>query len=184
MSPLPPAMPRSGTVTANMAHLSSNKEDFASFAGAGRDEEETSSDAEGFVGSEDVSPMDSPTTSRQAFLSRNNPALAGASGGGSLRGSLDLPQGAGQGPTPRQTSRRERNKNAPTGGGDQSLVNELQANLVNEIRRLQALLLERDGEIRRLREDKDETDKELEQWKPRALALIQVEGECSLLPLA
>ncbi|CEH14728.1 Pleckstrin homology-like domain [Ceraceosorus bombacis] len=179
MSPLPPAMPRSGTLTANMSRMATDENAaWTRSAAAGSDGEEYSSDAEGLMGSENVSPMDSPTTSRQAFLSRNPALVSGTSGGSfSARGSLDLAPSSTQGPTPRQTSRRERNRNAPTGSGDQSLVNELQANLVNEIRRLQALLLERDGEIRRLTEEKEETDKELGQWKPRALALIQVEDK-------
>jgi hypothetical protein len=118
-----------------------------------------------------MAPPESPTKPRSSFL--RSSLGAGAASGTPGRGEMGPPPV----PTPRQTDRRARNAAAPAGNGDASLVNELQENLVKEIRRLQGLLLERDGEIRNLREAKEETEKELGSWKPRALALIQAEGE-------
>lgn len=86
--------------------------------------------------------------------------------------------GSAAGPTPKQTDRRARNAAARQSIGDQNLVNQLQDNLVNEIRRLQGLLAERDAEIALLRTAKEDADKDVALWKPKALQLIETEGEC------
>ncbi|KAK0520978.1 hypothetical protein OC835_007035, partial [Tilletia horrida] len=79
------------------------------------------------------------------------------------------------GPTARQSDRRARNAAARSSITDQSLVNQLQEGLVSEIRRLQALLGERDTELVAVRSQKEESEKEAALWKPKALQLIENE---------
>ncbi|KAE8266950.1 hypothetical protein A4X09_0g5394 [Tilletia walkeri] len=101
-----------------------------------------------------------------------NSSLAALLAGGAIsNGAANL---AG-GPTARQSDRRARNAVARSSITDQSLVNQLQEGLVSEIRRLQALLSDRDGEIIIVRTQKEEAEKEAALWKPKALQLIENE---------
>ncbi|PWN30029.1 hypothetical protein BDZ90DRAFT_229065 [Jaminaea rosea] len=79
------------------------------------------------------------------------------------------------GPTLRQSDRRARNAAAPTSIGDQNLVNQLQEGLVQEIRRLQALLAQRDQQLKDADEGKKKYEEELALWKPKALQLVEQE---------
>ncbi|CAO1620343.1 unnamed protein product [Sympodiomycopsis kandeliae] len=79
------------------------------------------------------------------------------------------------GPTPRQNDRRARNAAAPSSIGDQNLVNQLQEGLVQEIRRLQGLLMQRDQQVKLSEESQKKSDEELALWKPKALALMEQE---------
>lgn len=79
------------------------------------------------------------------------------------------------GTTMRQSDRRARNAAAPTSLGDQNLVNQLQEGLVNEIRRLQGLLSERERQVKTSDEERKKSEEELALWKPKALAFLERE---------
>lgn len=78
-------------------------------------------------------------------------------------------------PTARQSDRRARNAAAPSSIQDQALVNQLQEGLVQEIRRLQGLLGERDRQLKANEEEKKRVDEELGLWKPKAMSLMERE---------
>ncbi|KAK0555436.1 hypothetical protein OC846_001695 [Tilletia horrida] len=96
--------------------------------------------------------------------------LTGAMSGGAGNGGTSP-----GGPTARQSDRRARNAAARSSITDQNLVNQLQEGLVNEIRRLQGLLSERDSELLSVRSQKDDAEKEAALWKPKAMQLIENE---------
>lgn len=117
-------------------------------------------------------------TNQFSFLSKDP-----SSGGGTPSRSTFNPIGSsssssipGQ-PTPRQSDRRARNNAARQSEGDQEFREEVHKGLLNEVRRISALLVERDAEIALLRQRNDESEKEIGIWKPKALALIESEGE-------
>ncbi|PWN48261.1 hypothetical protein IE53DRAFT_364051 [Violaceomyces palustris] len=80
-------------------------------------------------------------------------------------------------PTPRQGDRRSRNAAARQAKADSELVNEIQAGLVQEVRRLQGLLAERDQQRIAVLASKDEMEKQLNIWKPKALLAAESEDK-------
>jgi len=125
-----------------------------------------------FLSKEHSSPAGMGTPARSSNLNPNTSIgnVSSSSSSGML-GSIP-----GQ-PTPRQSDRRARNNAARQSEGDQEFREEVHKGLLNEVRRISALLVERDAEIALLRKKIGETEKEVATWKPRALALIESEGE-------
>ena len=79
------------------------------------------------------------------------------------------------GSTPRQTDRRSRNAAARQAKADTDLINEIQAGLVQEVRRLQGLLKERDDQRVSLERSHAELEKQLDQYKPRVIQMTETE---------
>ncbi|TKY85344.1 hypothetical protein EX895_005506 [Sporisorium graminicola] len=79
------------------------------------------------------------------------------------------------GTTPRQTDRRSRNAAARQAKADTDLINEIQAGLVQEVRRLQGLLKERDDQRVSLERSHAELEKQLDQYKPRVIQMTETE---------
>ncbi|SAM82565.1 related to NUM1-nuclear migration protein [Ustilago bromivora] len=79
------------------------------------------------------------------------------------------------GSTPRQTDRRSRNAAARQAKADTDLINEIQAGLVQEVRRLQSLLKERDDQRISLERSHTELEKQLDQYKPRVIQMTETE---------
>lgn len=79
------------------------------------------------------------------------------------------------GSTPRQTDRRSRNAAARQAKADTDLINEIQAGLVQEVRRLQGLLKERDDQRVSLERSYAELEKQLDQYKPRVIQMTETE---------
>ncbi|KAJ1018826.1 hypothetical protein NDA16_004631 [Ustilago loliicola] len=79
------------------------------------------------------------------------------------------------GSTPRQTDRRSRNAAARQAKADTDLINEIQAGLVQEVRRLQGLLKERDDQRVSLERSHAELEKQLDQFKPRVIQMTETE---------
>ncbi|SPO26552.1 related to NUM1 - nuclear migration protein [Ustilago trichophora] len=79
------------------------------------------------------------------------------------------------GSTPRQTDRRSRNAAARQAKADTDLINEIQAGLVQEVRRLQGLLKERDDQRVSLERAHAELEKQLDQYKPRVIQMTETE---------
>ncbi len=82
---------------------------------------------------------------------------------------------AASGNTPRQTDRRSRNAAARQAKADTDLINEIQAGLVQEVRRLQGLLKERDDQRVSLERSHAELEKQLDQYKPRVIQMTETE---------
>uniref|UniRef100_V5GFW7 PH domain-containing protein n=2 Tax=Kalmanozyma brasiliensis (strain GHG001) TaxID=1365824 RepID=V5GFW7_KALBG len=82
---------------------------------------------------------------------------------------------APSGNTPRQTDRRSRNAAARQAKADTDLINEIQAGLVQEVRRLQGLLKERDDQRVSLERSHAEIEKQLDQYKPRVIQMTETE---------
>ncbi|PWZ00294.1 hypothetical protein BCV70DRAFT_160991 [Testicularia cyperi] len=82
----------------------------------------------------------------------------------------------GTGSTPRQGGdRRSRNAAARQTQADTGLINEIQAGLVQEVRRLQGLLKERDDQRNALERAHTELEKQLDQYKPRVIQMTEAE---------
>ncbi|GAK64638.1 uncharacterized protein PAN0_006c2852 [Moesziomyces antarcticus] len=79
------------------------------------------------------------------------------------------------GSTPRQADRRTRNAAARQAKADTDLINEIQAGLVQEVRRLQGLLKERDDQRVSLERSHTELEKQLDQYKPRVIQMTETE---------
>lgn len=77
--------------------------------------------------------------------------------------------------TPRHTDRRSRNAAARQAKADTDLINEIQAGLVQEVRRLQGLLKERDDQRVSLERSHAELEKQLDQYKPRVIQMTETE---------
>ncbi|KAN0065213.1 hypothetical protein ACQY0O_001710 [Thecaphora frezii] len=78
-------------------------------------------------------------------------------------------------PTPRQGDRRSRNAAARQAKADSELINEIQAGLVQEVRRLQGLLKERDDQRGALERANADLVKQLDLFKPRVIQLTEAE---------
>ncbi|GAC99216.1 hypothetical protein PHSY_006816 [Pseudozyma hubeiensis SY62] len=77
--------------------------------------------------------------------------------------------------TPRHADRRSRNAAARQAKADTDLINEIQAGLVQEVRRLQGLLKERDDQRVSLERSHTELEKQLDQYKPRVIQMTETE---------
>ncbi|PWN23370.1 hypothetical protein BCV69DRAFT_280980 [Microstroma glucosiphilum] len=124
-------------------------------------------DLPGLPTSASASNVASPSTT-YAFLA-NDPTT--------MRSSQSHSAGFGvQGITPsRSSDRRARNAAAPSSIHDKDLVNQLQEGLVNEVRRLQALLLQREQQMKAHEETAKKADEELGLWRPKAMSLMEQE---------
>lgn len=78
-------------------------------------------------------------------------------------------------PTPRTGDRRSRNAAARQARADSELINEIQAGLVQEVRRLQGLLKERDDQRTALERSNADLEKQLDQYKPRVIQMTETE---------
>ncbi|SPO42112.1 related to NUM1 - nuclear migration protein [Pseudozyma flocculosa] len=128
-----------------------------------------------------VTATDSPSKAARVAsaiknLTGTTPSKAGgaATPGAPASASAAGAKGTGM-PTPRQGDRRSRNAAARQAKADSELINEIQAGLVQEVRRLQGLLKERDDQRGALERTNAELEKQLDLFKPRVIQMTEAE---------